>query len=75
MATIYSGLTSAYGKAIYIDGTRTFSTILPDYIEPVKQKAAATYTDDQIKTSLEMGYINQSEYDETIAYKNSISTE
>jgi hypothetical protein len=33
---IYASLTAAYAKAIYIDGTKRFSEIRPEYVEPVK---------------------------------------
>ena len=65
---IYPSLTSAYAKAIYLDGTKRFSEIRPEYVEPVKQYAATHYTLAQIDNALAKGWINQTEYDETIAY-------
>lgn len=66
---IYASLTKAYAQAIYLDGTKKFSEIRPEYVEPVKQYAAANYTQEQIDNALATGYITQQEYDETIAYK------
>jgi hypothetical protein len=66
---VYPSLTKAYSQAIFIDGTKRFSEIKPEYIEPVKQHAAATYTKTQIDKALANGWITQMEYDETLAYK------
>jgi hypothetical protein len=65
---IYPSLTQAYAKAIYIDGTKKFSEIRTEYVEPVKQYAAANYTLEQIDNALARGFITQQEYDDTIAY-------
>jgi membrane peptidoglycan carboxypeptidase len=67
--TIYAGLTKAYAQAIYLDGTKKFPEILPTYVEPVKQYAAANYTQEQIDNALAQGWITQQEYDDTLAYK------
>ena len=66
---IYAGLTTAYAKAIYIDGTKKFSEIRSEYVEPVKQYAAANYTQQQVDSALEKGFITQQEYEDTLAYK------
>lgn len=66
---IYQSLTAAYAKAIYIDGTKTFSVIRAEYVEPVKQYAATNYSVEQIQNALSHGWITQQEYDQTIAYK------
>jgi hypothetical protein len=66
---VYPSLTKAYAQAIYIDGTKRFSDIKPDYVEPVKQHAAATYSKTQIDKALVNGLITQMEYDETLTYK------
>lgn len=68
MAVIAS-LTKAYSQAIYLDGTKKFSEIRPEYVEPVKQYAATNYTQEQIDNALAVGYISQQEYDETMSYK------
>lgn len=67
-------LTKQYGKSIYQYGTRRFTErdgylgILPEYHEPVKQYAAANFALELIDKALSSGYINQQEYDDTIAY-------
>ena len=66
---IYAGLTTAYAKAIYIDGTKKFNEIRSEYVEPVKQYAATNYTQQQIDLALEKGFITQQEYEDTLAYK------
>lgn len=78
---IINSLVKSYAKAIYLDGTRTLSTILPDYIEPVKVYAATGITNGihypivfngytllQIEEALAEGRITETEYNETIAY-------
>lgn len=69
---IYASLTAAYSKAIYTDGTKKFADIKPEYIEPVKQFAAANYPDTHIMNALDKGYITQQEFDETMAYKTTV---
>jgi hypothetical protein len=66
---IYQSLVTAYAKAIYIDGTKRFSEIRADYVEPVKNYAAVTYSDAQLFNALERGWITQQEFDDTMAYK------
>jgi len=66
---IYASLTAAYAKAIYIDGTKEFADIRPEYVEPVKQHAAATYSEVQIDNALAQGWITQQEYVETMQLK------
>lgn len=66
---IYQGLVTAYAKAIYKDGTKRFSDIRPEYVVPVKQYAAANYTDLDIEIARDNGWITATEYDETMAYK------
>jgi hypothetical protein len=67
---IINSLTKAYAQAIYLDGTKKFSEIRPEYVEPVKQYAAANYALYQIDNALAKGWITQDEYNQTIAYKN-----
>jgi hypothetical protein len=82
MATIYPSLVKSYAKAIYIDGTKKFTDILPAYVEPTKEYAAtgvvngtlqvATftgYTDEQIQTAFDKGFINDQELLDTMNYK------
>jgi hypothetical protein len=68
MAVIGS-LTKAYAQAIYLDGTKKFSDIRPEYVEPVKQHSAANYSDTQIQNALDNGWISEQEYQATIALK------
>lgn len=63
---IYASLVQAYAKAIFIDGTKRFSEIRPEYVEPVKVHAKATYSLTQIDNALAQGWISQQEYNETI---------
>lgn len=53
--------------AIYLYGNRTFATINQNYIDPVKQYAAETFSLSQIDNALTKGWISQQEYDDTIA--------
>jgi ribulose bisphosphate carboxylase small subunit len=69
---IYQSLTLAYAKAIYLYGSKRFSDIRPEYVEPVKQYAAINYTVEQIDNALAQGWITQQEYDETMTYKNEL---
>ncbi|SDJ93057.1 hypothetical protein [Paenibacillus naphthalenovorans] len=71
--TIYQALVQGYARAIYIDGLRTFTSIIPAYVEPVKQYAAANYTPYQIDTALAKEYISQQDYADTLAYIPSAS--
>jgi hypothetical protein len=69
LMAVYPSLTKAYAQAIFIDGTKRFSEIKEEYVEPLKQHAAANYTKSQIDKALANGWITQVEYDETLAYK------
>lgn len=60
--------TSTYARNIYLYGTTTFAAIPTEYIEPVKQYAGEAFTKGQLDNALAQGWINQQEYDETIAY-------
>lgn len=64
---IYQSLVVAYSKAIYLNGTKRFADILPDYVTPVKQYAATNFTSAQIDNALAQEWINQQEYADTIA--------
>lgn len=64
--------TSTYARTVYLYGTDTLAriaTVAPEYVEPIKQYAAVTWTDKDITEALEKGYITQSEYDSTLEYK------
>ncbi|WNS74232.1 hypothetical protein RRV45_15080 [Bacillus sp. DTU_2020_1000418_1_SI_GHA_SEK_038] len=69
MTVIYGFRTSTYARNIYMFGVTKFETIDPAYIEPVKQFAAANYTDDQIKHAYTQGWINEEQFNDTMAYK------
>jgi ribulose bisphosphate carboxylase small subunit len=66
---IYQPLVVAYAKAIYIDGTKKFSDIRPEYDPYVKQYAVNNYTQEQIDNALAQGWITQTEYDDTMSYR------
>ena len=87
MAVIVS-LTKSYTKSIYLDGTKKFTEILTDYVQPVKEYAATGkvnntnnpadftgYMDEQIQASLDSGKITQQEHDDTMAMKYPAKTE
>lgn len=63
-------LTRQYALCVYVYGTRSFSSVVADYHEPVKQYTAETYTLEQIDNALVKGYITEIEYADTIAYIN-----
>lgn len=65
---IYQSLVKAYATAIYINGTKRFSDIRTEYVELVKKYAAANFTSEQIDNALAQGWINQQEWEETIAF-------
>jgi hypothetical protein len=66
---VLSFRTSTYSRSIYLYGTSKLTTIPSEYVEPVKQHAAATYTHAQLDNALAKGFITQQEYDETVEYK------
>jgi hypothetical protein len=61
--------TSTYARNIYIFGTTTFAQIPAEYVIPVEQYAAATYSLSQIDNALASEYIDQQHYDDTIDYR------
>jgi hypothetical protein len=66
---IYTTLAAAYARAIYLDGTKKFSDIKPEYIDPVKQYAGANYTQEQIDGAFYNKFITSKEYADTLSYK------
>lgn len=62
-------LVRAYAANIYNYGNRTFATIPAEYHEPVKQYAAANYSLYTIDKALSEGWITETEYNETLAYR------
>ena len=72
---VNSLLTKQYAVCVYVYGTRKFDTVVADYHEPVKKYAADNYTLEQIDNALVKRHITESEYVETIAYTQPITTE
>jgi hypothetical protein len=68
MMAVYPWLTASYAFAIYCSGTKSFAAIPAQYVEPVKQYAAANYSLAQLQVALANGWITQQEYDDTVAY-------
>jgi hypothetical protein len=68
---IYSFRTSTYARNIYlygdVSGTR-LTTIPAEYVEPVKQYAANTFSREQIDNAHLKGWITDQEYADTLAY-------
>jgi hypothetical protein len=65
----YSFKVGPYARSIYLDGAITFESLEASYQLPIKQRAAKDFTYPQIDAALSKGYINQDQYDETIALK------
>lgn len=71
---VYSFRIGPYAREIYIFNTNRFTErdgfagIPLEYHQPVKEYAAKNYTRAQIDNALNQSYINQQEYDETIAF-------
>ncbi|MDR7001547.1 hypothetical protein [Neobacillus niacini] len=70
---VYSFKVGPYARKIYLYGTERFTArdgyagIPEEYWQPVKQYAANNFTREQIDDALAKGYINQQEYDDTVA--------
>lgn len=64
--------TSTYARNLYIFGNTSFDSIPAEYHEAVKQFAAANYTDEEIKEAYDNLYINEQEYNATMAYKHPV---
>jgi hypothetical protein len=69
---ILSFRTSTYARNIYIFGTTSFDSIPFEYHEPVKQHAAATYSEAEIQTAFENLWISQLEYEQTMTYRTAV---
>jgi hypothetical protein len=61
--------TSTYARSIFLYGTNRLAAIPAEYVEPVKQYAATTYSQDQLDYALAQGFISQQEYGETMQIK------
>lgn len=75
---VLSFRTNTYARNIYLYGTERltardgYNGVPSEYYIPVQQRAANIYTELQLQTALTNGWINQQEYDETIALIPSI---
>ncbi|QJC52897.1 hypothetical protein HGI30_15870 [Paenibacillus albicereus] len=67
MATIYPFMTGSYAREVYLYGNRSFPSIKPEYVQPVKQYAAATYSYDQVDNALGRSWITAAEHGDTTA--------
>jgi hypothetical protein len=65
---IYTWRVSSLARDIYLYGNRNFSQVPVDYVEPIKQYAAKTFSVAQIDNALANAWITQQEYADTIAY-------
>jgi hypothetical protein len=61
--------TSTYARSVYLYGTSKLSDLPAEYVEPVKQYAAVTYSQAQLDNALAQGFISQQEYEDTMAIK------
>lgn len=70
---VYSFKVGPYARKIYLYGTERFTArdgyagIPEEYWQPVKQYAAGNFTQSQIDYALSKAWINQQEYDDTVA--------
>lgn len=64
---VYSFRVGPYARSIYLYGSESFATTPLEYHQPVKEYAAKNFTRSQIDEALALGYISQTEYDETIS--------
>lgn len=62
-------LMKSYANAIYMSTSRKFSDIPEEYVVPVKQYAAATFSDNVILFAYIENRITTQEYNETMRYK------
>lgn len=74
VARILPFRTSTFAMNIYIFGTNRltardgFSGVPPEYYAPVEQYARNNFTEAQIQNALGMTWINDQEYNETMAH-------
>jgi len=66
-------LVKSYASTIYLAGRNSFPNLAligkSDYVEPVKQYAAANYSTSLIDYARDQGYITPQEHADTIALK------
>lgn len=72
---VYGFRTNTFSRNIYLYGTERLTArdgyggVPAEYYTPVEQRAAELYSDQQLGEALAKGYINQTEYDETVAFR------
>lgn len=66
---IINSLKIAYSTAIHRHGTKKYPDIFPQYVEPVTEYAAVTYTDAELSRALANEWITKEEYDAIIALR------
>lgn len=72
----YTFRVGSYSRCIYLDGTRTFEQAIAEdikYEQAIKVYASTYFDYYQIDLALTNGYINQQQYDDTIALKTVIT--
>lgn len=62
-------LVIAYAKNIIQHGNRTFDTIAPNYVQPVKEYIANNHPLYDIDNALVKGYITEEEYTEILSLR------
>lgn len=65
-------LVKSYATNVYLIGSNSFANIQatrPEYVEPVKQRAADAFYIDDIDRALTNGWISAEEHAETLALK------
>lgn len=70
-------LVVAYAKNIIQHGNRSFQTIAPNYVQPVKQHIAndvKTYPMSELDNALIRGYITEEEYTEILSLRTVIES-
>lgn len=65
-------LVVAYAKNIIQHGNRSFNTIAPEYVLPVKKHVADNYKLHEIDNALLKGYITEEEYTEILSLRTVI---
>lgn len=66
--TMRQRLIRGYAWSIYIDGYRKFEDTNASYHEEIKMFAAANFQRSEIDHAFNNAFINQQQYDDTIAY-------
>lgn len=72
---VHAFRTNTFSRNIYLYGTERLTArdgyggVPAEYYTPVEQRGAELYTDQQLSDALAKGYINQVEYDETLAFR------